>query len=78
MNYCDNCHNCQLSVSIDPKKCFQIIFTLSTSKVFRQHFVEAAKKYSKELKLIKKSYIIDIGSNDVVGLKPLDLGFKKF
>ena len=55
------------------------LYTSSTSKVFRQHFVEAAKKYSKELKLIKKkSYIIDIGSNDGVGLKPfLDLGFKK-
>ncbi len=55
------------------------LYTSSTSKVFRQHFVEAAKKYSKELKLIKKkSYIIDIGSNDGVALKPfLDLGFKK-
>ena len=80
VNYCDNCHNCQLSVSIDPKKMFSnYLYTSSTSKVFRQHFVEAAKKYSKELKLIKKkSYIIDIGSNDGVGLKPfLDLGFKK-
>ena len=28
MNYCDNCHNCQLSVAVDPKKCFQTIFTL--------------------------------------------------
>jgi len=80
VNYCDNCHNCQLSVSINPKKMFSnYLYTSSTSKVFRQHFVEAAKKYSKELKLIKKkSYIIDIGSNDGVGLKPfLDLGFKK-
>ena len=54
------------------------LYTSSTSKVFRNHFVEAAKKYSKELKLNKKkSYIIDIGSNDGVALKPfLDLGFK--
>ena len=22
VNYCENCHNCQLSISIDPKKCF--------------------------------------------------------
>ncbi len=37
------------------------------------------KKYCKELKLNKKkSYIIDIGSNDGIALKPfLDLGFKK-
>ena len=26
MNYCGECHNCQLSVSVDPKKCFQIIY----------------------------------------------------
>ena len=80
MNYCDKCHNCQLSVSVDPKKMFSnYLYTSSTSKVFREHFAEAAKKYSSELKLIKKkSYIIDIGSNDGVALKPfLDLGFKK-
>ena len=55
------------------------LYTSSTSKVFRGHFVEAAKKYSKEFKLNKnKSYIIDIGSNDGVALKPfLDMGFKK-
>ena len=54
------------------------LYTSSTSKAFRDHFINAAKKYTKELKLNKKSYIIDIGSNDGVALKPfLDLGFKK-
>ncbi len=80
VNYCNECHNCQLSVSVDPKKMFaNYLYTSSTSKVFREHFVKAAKKYSKELKLNKKkSYIIDIGSNDGVALKPfIDLGFKK-
>ena len=80
VNYCPKCHNCQLSVSVNPKKMFtNYLYTSSTSKVFREHFVTAAKKYSKELKLNKKkSYIIDIGSNDGVALKPfLDLGFKK-
>ena len=80
LNYCNECHNCQLSVAVNPKKMFlNYLYTSSTSKVFRDHFVEAAKKYSKELKLNKKnSYIIDIGSNDGVALKPfLDLGFKK-
>ena len=48
------------------------------SKIFRDHFIEAASKYSKELKLNKKkSYIIDVGSNDGVALKPFkDLKFK--
>ncbi len=80
VNYCKKCHNCQLSVAVDPKKMFSnYLYTSSTSKTFRDHFIEAAKKYSKELKLNKnKSYIIDIGSNDGVALKPfLDLGFKK-
>ena len=80
VNYCGKCHNCQLSVSVDPKKMFSnYLYTSSTSKIFRDHFINSAKKYSKELKLNKKnSYIIDIGSNDGVALKPfLDLGFKK-
>ena len=55
------------------------LYTSSTSKVFRDHFVTAANKYIKSFKLNKtKSYIIDIGSNDGIALKPfLDLGFKK-
>ena len=80
VNYCGKCHNCQLSVAVDPQKMFSnYLYTSSTSKVFRNHFMEAAKKYQKELKLNKKkSYIIDIGSNDGVALRPfLDLGFKK-
>ena len=28
MNYCDRCHNCQLSVAVIQKKCFLIIYTL--------------------------------------------------
>ena len=79
VNYCDNCHNCQLSVAVDPKKMFSnYLYTSSTSASFREHFVAAAKNYAKELKLKpKKSYIIDIGSNDGVALKPFkELGFK--
>ena len=79
VNYCERCHNCQLSVAIDPKKMFSnYLYTSSTSKLFRNHFVEAAKKYTRELKLNKKkSIIIDIGSNDGVALKPfLEMGYK--
>ena len=79
LNYCDNCYNCQLSVAVDPKKMFSnYLYTSSTSEVFRNHFIEASKKYIKNFNLKpKKSYIIDIGSNDGVALKPFkDLGFK--
>ena len=59
MNYCNKCHNCQLSVSVDPKKMFSnYLYTSSTSKVFRNHFVNSAKKYTKELKLNKKKLIL--------------------
>ena len=79
VNYCDNCHNCQLSVAVDPKKMFtNYLYTSSTSVSFRDHFISAAKKYVKEFRLKpKNSYIIDIGSNDGVALKPFkELGFK--
>ncbi len=79
MNYCTNCHNCQLSVAVEPKKMFSnYLYLSSTSKTFRDHFNNAAKKYIKDFKLSpKKSYIIDVGSNDGVALKPFkDLKYK--
>ena len=78
MNYCPNCHNVQLSVAVDAKKMFSNYYYLSsTSLSFRNHFEEAAKKYFKEFKLNKKSYIIDVGSNDGTGLLPFKkLGIK--
>jgi nucleoside-diphosphate-sugar epimerase/SAM-dependent methyltransferase/quercetin dioxygenase-like cupin family protein len=79
LNFCDKCFNCQLSVAIDQKKMFSnYLYTSSTSKSFRKHFENAAKKYLKEFNLnSEKSYIIDIGSNDGVALKPFkNLGFK--
>jgi len=80
MNYCKDCHNCQLSVVVDPRKMFlNYLYLSSTSWTFTKHFENAAQKYIKELKLSpKKSYIMDIGSNDGVALKVFkDLGFKK-
>ncbi len=78
VNFCEICYNCQLSVAVDPKKMFiNYLYTSSTSKLFRDHFINAAKKYCKELKLKKNSLIIDIGSNDGIALKPfLDMGYK--
>ena len=36
VNYCAKCHNCQLSVSVNPKKMFSnYLYTSSTSKTFR-------------------------------------------
>jgi len=69
-----------LSVAVDPKKMFSnYLYTSSTSSSFRKHFIDAAKGYIKQLRLNpKKSYIIDIGSNDGVALKPfIEAGYKK-
>ena len=78
LNYCEKCTNCQLSYIVSPKKLFsKYLYTSSTSKKFREHFEDAAKKYIKKLNINKKSLIIDIGSNDGVALKPfLDSGYK--
>ena len=45
------------------------LYTSSTSKSFRDYFKNAANKYIKSSNW-KKSFIIDIGSNDGVALKP--------
>ncbi len=80
LNFCEKCYNCQLSIAVDPKKIFSnYLYTSSTSNTFRNHFINAAKKYVKHFKLNKKkTFIVDIGSNDGVALKPfLEMGFKK-
>ena len=72
VNVCENCFNCQLSIVVNPKKMFtNYLYLSSTSKSFVKHFETAAEKYIEELKLSNKnSYIIDVGSNDGVALKP--------
>ncbi len=72
MNLCKDCFNCQLSITVNPKKMFSnYLYLSSTSKIFIKHFETAAEKYIKEFKLSNKnSYIIDVGSNDGVALKP--------
>ena len=77
LNVCEDCFNCQLSVTIDSDEMFSnYLYKSSTTKSFRDHFAAAAKKYINDFKLDKDSYIIDVGSNDGIGLKPfLDEGF---
>ena len=47
------------------------LYVSSTTKSFREHFNKAAKKYTKKFNLNKDSFVIDIGSNDGIALKPL-------
>jgi hypothetical protein len=78
INYCFKCHNVQLSVAIDARKMFSNYYYLSsTTTSFKKHFEHAANKYYKDFKLNNKSYIIDVGSNDGIGLLPFKkLGIK--
>jgi len=71
---CEICYNCQLSIAVDNKKLFSKYFYKSSiSHDLKKHFDHACKKYIKKFNLKKNSYIMDIGSNDGVGLIP----FKK-
>ena len=72
MNYCPNCHNCQLSFVVSPEKMFDnYLYVSSTSKIFRHHFSKLADILVKDFKLNEKSLVLDIGSNDGIFLKPL-------
>jgi len=69
--YCQHCHNCQLSYVIPPEKLFDTyLYVSSTTKTFRDHFKTAAELYMKEFNMNSDSVVVDIGSNDGVGLKP--------
>ena len=46
------------------------LYLSSTSKIFQNHFEQAAKKYIAVFKLLKNDNILDIGSNDGIGLVP--------
>lgn len=70
--YCSDCHNCQLSYVVPPTEMFDnYLYVSSTSKSFREHFVRAAKTYVQMFKLTSESFVVDIGSNDGVALRPL-------
>ena len=72
LNYCLECQNCQLSVVVPPEKMFdEYLYVSSTSSKFVKHFEDAAEKYIKEFNLDENSFVIDVGSNDGVALKPL-------
>ena len=76
--YCDNCHNCQLSYTVEAGKMFDhYLYVSSTAKSFRDHFDNAANQYINDFNLNANDLIIDIGSNDGIALKPFkEKGFK--
>lgn len=78
--FCKKCNNCQLSYFVDPKKLFFNYYYMSSVAITTQkHVSKAIIKFSKKFSLSKKkSYIVDVGSNDGIALLELKkLGFKK-
>ena len=72
INYCPNCHNVQLSHSVPREKMFnEYLYVSSTTEVFRKHFSDTADTLIKDFNLREGSFVVDIGSNDGVFLKPL-------
>ncbi len=76
LNYCIDCFNVQLSCSVKSDRMFKnYLYLSSTSEMFQKHFELAAKKYIAAFKLSNKDNIMDIGSNDGIGLIPFQKRF---
>lgn len=71
MNYCPKCHNCQLSYVVPPEKMFShYLYKSSTAEPLKKHFEIAANSYVTQFNLTKDAVIVDVGSNDGIGLLP--------
>ena len=69
--FCETCSLLQLGHVISPHTLFdKYVYVSSTSPMFVSHFKKFAADIVSRFKLNKKSFIIDIGSNDGILLKP--------
>ncbi len=69
--FCTNCGFLQLRHVVSPQLLFEnYLYVSSTSKIFIKHFEQFANKVYKRLHLNSDSFVIDIGSNDGILLKP--------
>lgn len=78
VNFCSKCGQLQLTHVVSPDLLFRnYVYVSSTSSVFIKHFEDYAKSVYEKLKLNKDSFVIDIGSNDGILLRPFkSLGTK--
>lgn len=71
VEYCEKCHNVQLNYVVPADKLFKhYLYVSSTTKSMRDHFTNACNHYISMFNLTNKSFVVDIGSNDGVALKP--------
>lgn len=68
---CNSCGNFQLSYNVNPNELFlDYKYQSSVGESFKQHFINAANNYISRFNLNSKSLVLDIGSNDGIGLIP--------
>ncbi len=71
VDFCNNCSFIQLGHVVSPKLLFSdYVYVSSTSPVFVKHFEDFSDFAIKKFNLNSKSFVIDIGSNDGILLKP--------
>ncbi len=69
--FCNACGFLQLGHVVSPQTLFKdYVYASSTSPVFVEHFQNFAKKITKNFALSTSSFVVDIGSNDGILLKP--------
>lgn len=75
---CGKCGCVQLKHTVNPEILFKhYLYESSTSPSFRKHFEDYAKDVKEKLNLSSKDFILEIGANDLVLLKPFKgMGFK--
>ena len=69
--FCENCFTFQLLNVPKPKQMFNenYAYLASTSKEMQEHWGDLANKITEEFNFDKKSFIVEIGSNDGIFLK---------
>ena len=74
--YCSECHNCQLTCTVEPAEMFtDYPYVTSTTATFRKHFGDMAEHLVKKFELEPRSLVVDVGSNDGLLLQKFqDLG----
>lgn len=72
IDFCNKCKNVQLNYVVDPKEMFDnYLYVSSTAASFRKHFEDLSFSIFENFELGTSSFIVDIGSNDGVFLKPM-------
>lgn len=72
LNFCPESYNVQLSHAVPREKMFdEYLYVSSTTKTFVNHFSNLVDELINRFNLNQNSFVVDIGSNDGIFLKPM-------